>query len=57
VLVEAHMHVLFAKTRDNSIGGIFLMKSAISSFSSRECEDCLSKLRLSLFPADNNQGL
>jgi hypothetical protein len=35
VLVDTYFHVLFAKTRDNLVGGMFLMKFAIASFSSR----------------------
>jgi hypothetical protein len=52
--------ILFAKTCNNSIGGMILIISMMASFGSSiqgECEDCLCKLRVSLFPKDDNQGM
>jgi hypothetical protein len=35
ILVDTHLHILFAKTGDISVGGMFLMTFAMAPFSSR----------------------
>jgi hypothetical protein len=50
---------LFAKTCSNSIREMFLIISEMASFSSSvqgECDDCLCKMHISLFPKNDTQG-
>jgi hypothetical protein len=44
-------------SKDNLIGGMFLMKFSMILGVEGECKQCLDKLRFSLQPTDNNQDV
>jgi hypothetical protein len=56
MLVDTLRHFLCAKTRNITIGGMFLTKSAKLLSLQEGCEDCLCKLHLSSHPTHNIQG-
>jgi hypothetical protein len=49
--------ILFARTRDNSTRRMFWWNLRWLPSFHEECEDCFCKLRLSLLPTDNTQGV